>query len=196
VGAVSRSYVDVLFIVMATGGGMQAARAGIMDAELNDQSPPGRPATASKHFRFTGPLRYTPPAQSGGAMPNHATRVYDGMLEMLSSEENPTPMVRLNRVVPLKQTRVYAKLEWYNPFGSVKDRVANNLLRDADEKGLLGEGQQLVEPTSGNTGMGLAMMANARGYRLTTPLSKQIPAEKRVMLRMFGSNVEELDDDL
>jgi cysteine synthase len=129
-------------------------------------------------------------------MPNHSTRVYDGMVEMLSTEDNPTPIVRLNRVVPLKQAKVYAKLEWYNPFGSVKDRVAENLLRDADEKGLLGEGQQLVEPTSGNTGMGLAMLANAKGYSLTTPLSNKIPAEKRIMLRMFGTNVEELDDDL
>ena len=129
-------------------------------------------------------------------MPDHATRVYEGMLEMLSGEENPTPIVRLNRVVPFSQTRIYAKLEWYNPFGSVKDRVAHNLLRDADEKGLLADGQQLVEPTSGNTGMGLAMIANAKGYTLTTPLSDKIPAEKRVMLRMFGSNVEELDDDL
>ena len=129
-------------------------------------------------------------------MPNHATRVYEGMMVMLSSEENPTPLVRLNRVVPDLQARLYAKLEWYNPFGSVKDRVAANLIQDADEKGLLEEGQQLVEPTSGNTGMGLAMMANARGYSLTTPLSKKIPAEKRVMLRMFGTHVEELDDDL
>jgi len=118
------------------------------------------------------------------------------MLEMLSGEENPTPIVRLNRVVRLSQTKIYAKLEWYNPFGSVKDRVAHSLLQDAEEKGLLSDGQQLVEPTSGNTGMGLAMIANARGYTLTTPLSNKIPAEKRVMLRVFGANVEELDDDL
>ena len=129
-------------------------------------------------------------------MPNQDTRVYEGILEMLSGVDNPTPMVRLNRVVPSMQAKIYAKLEWYNPFGSVKDRVAHNLLRDADEKGLLGEGQQLVEPTSGNTGMGLAMLANARGFELTTPLSNKIPAEKRVMLKVFGANVEELDDDL
>ena len=115
---------------------------------------------------------------------------------MLSGEKNPTPSVRLNRVVPSMQAKIYAKLEWYNPFGSVKDRVAHNLLRDADEKGLLGDGQRWVEPTSGNTGMGLAMLANAKGYTLTTPLSSKIPAEKRVMLNFFGSNVEELDDDL
>ena len=129
-------------------------------------------------------------------MPNQDTRVYEGILEMLSGVDNPTPMVRLNRVIPSMQAKIYAKLEWYNPFGSVKDRVAHNLLRDADEKGLLGEGQQLVEPTSGNTGMGLAMLANARGFELTTPLSNKIPAEKRVMLRVFGAHVEELDDDL
>ncbi len=129
-------------------------------------------------------------------MANHSTRVYDGMMDMISGEDNPTPLVRLNRVVPEMQAKIYAKLEWYNPFGSVKDRVAENLIRDADEKGLLHDGQQLVEPTSGNTGMGLAMMANARGYTLTTPLSKKIPAEKRVMLGFFGSHVEELDDDL
>lgn len=129
-------------------------------------------------------------------MPNHSTRVYDGMMEMLSCEENPTPLVRLNKTVPFERARVYAKLEWYNPFGSVKDRVADNLLREADAKGLLEEGQQIVEPTSGNTGMGLAMLANAKGYTLTTPLSNKIPAEKRVMLKMFGTRVEELEDDL
>ena len=129
-------------------------------------------------------------------MPNHSTRVYDGIMEMVSSEENPTPLVRLRKVVPFEHARVYGKLEWYNPFGSVKDRVAENLIRDAGEKGLLAEGQQLVEPTSGNTGMGLQMVANAKGYSLTTPLSNKIPAEKRIMLRMFGTNVEELEDDL
>ncbi len=129
-------------------------------------------------------------------MPNQDARVYEGILEMLSGVDNPTPMVRLNRVVPSMRAKIYAKLEWYNPFGSVKDRVAHNLLRDADEKGLLSEGQKLVEPTSGNTGMGLAMLANARGFKLTTPLSNKIPAEKRVMLKVFGAKVEELDDDL
>ena len=129
-------------------------------------------------------------------MANTDKRVYAGRLEMLSGEENPPPIVRLTRVVPPMQAKIYAKLEWYNPFGSVKDRVAHNLIRDADEKGLLGDGQQLVEPTSGNTGMGLATLANAKGYKLTTPLSNKVPARKRVMLSFFGSHVEELDDGL
>ena len=129
-------------------------------------------------------------------MADHQRRVYEEMLELLSGEDNPTPMVRLGKTVPYQQTRVYAKLEWYNPFGAVKDRVAANMIRDAEERGIIGEHQKLVEPTSGNTGLGLAMIANARGYTIKTPLSKAIPAEKRTMLRYFGADVEELDDSL
>jgi len=129
-------------------------------------------------------------------MNDHRLRNYDSMLGLLCDADNPTPIVRLNRVTPYKHTQVYAKLEWYNPFGAVKDRVASNLVRDAEEKGLLGDVKKLVEPTSGNTGMGLAMIANAKGYSLTTPLSDAIPAEKRNVLRFFGCDVIELDDDL
>lgn len=127
---------------------------------------------------------------------NHQTRVYDSILELLSSAENPTPLVRLHRVVPFKHAIVYGKLEWYNPFGAVKDRVAANLVRDAEEHGRITPGMRLVEPTSGNTGMGLAMIANAKGYKLTTTLSTKIPAEKRATLRLFGAELVELEDDL
>ncbi|MFQ5705135.1 MAG: pyridoxal-phosphate dependent enzyme [Gemmatimonadales bacterium] len=129
-------------------------------------------------------------------MNNHSLRVYDSILGMLSSVENPTPLVRLNRVIPFEHTQVCAKLEWYNPFGAVKDRVAFNMVRDAEERGDIAAGQKLVEPTSGNTGLGLAMIANANGYSLTTPLSDQIPQEKRTMLRLFGTDVLELADTL
>ena len=129
-------------------------------------------------------------------MNDHQLRKYDDMLGLISSEDNPTPLVRLNRVVTFEHTRVYAKLEWYNPFGAVKDRIAYNLITDAEEKGLLAKGQKLVEPTSGNTGMGLAMVSNAKGYSLTTPLSNKIPLEKRTVLRFFGSKVLELEDNL
>jgi cysteine synthase/rhodanese-related sulfurtransferase len=127
---------------------------------------------------------------------NHATRVYDSILGLLSGEENPTPLVRLHRVVPHRHARIYAKLEWYNPFGAVKDRVAANLVRDAEERGALVAGQRLVEATSGNTGLGLAMVGNAKGYPLRTPLSAAIPLEKRTVLRFFGAEVQELDDSL
>lgn len=125
-----------------------------------------------------------------------ADRVYDSMLDLLPSVENPTPLVRLQKVTPYEHTEVYVKLEWYNPFGSVKDRIAANLIRQGEAEGSVGAGQQLVEPTSGNTGLGLAMISNAKGYSLTTPLSSAIPLEKRTMLRFFGATVEELDDDL
>jgi cysteine synthase/rhodanese-related sulfurtransferase len=127
---------------------------------------------------------------------NHALRVYDSILGLLSSAENPTPLVRLSKVVPFRHAEVYAKLEWYNPFGAVKDRIAANLVRDAEERGVLGPGKRLVEATSGNTGLGLAMIGNAKGYPLETPLSQAIPLEKRTVLRFFGASVVELDDSL
>jgi cysteine synthase/rhodanese-related sulfurtransferase len=127
---------------------------------------------------------------------DHVLRVYDSILGLLSSQENPTPLVRLNKVVPLANTQVFAKLEWYNPFGAVKDRIAANMVHVAQERGLLRDGQRLVEATSGNTGLALAMIGNALGYPLETPLSSAIPQEKRTVLRFFGSDVVELDDTL
>ena len=127
-------------------------------------------------------------------MSDPSKRVYDSILEMLSSVENPTPLVRINRISPYRHTKVYAKLEWYNPFGAVKDRVAASLIRDADEKGIPLE--HLVEPTSGNTGMALAMLANARKLDFTATLSLAIPEEKRAALRAFGAQLVELSDDL
>lgn len=127
-------------------------------------------------------------------MADHALRVYESILELLSGPDNPTPIVRLNRVTPYKHTKVYAKLEWYNPFGAVKDRVAANLVRDAEEKGIRLE--NLVEPTSGNTGMGLAMISNAKHVNFTATLSLAIPAEKRAALRAFGAKLVELADEL
>ena len=127
---------------------------------------------------------------------DHARRVYDSILGLLSSADNPTPLVRLNRVSPFQDTQVYAKLEWYNPFGAVKDRVAASLVADGEARQTVQAHQKLVEPTSGNTGMALAMIANAKGYTLTTPLSIEIPLEKRTMLRFFGADVLELEDTL
>ena len=129
-------------------------------------------------------------------MNDHKLRIYDSILGLLAGEDNPTPVVRLNRVPPFRHTQVYAKLEWYNPFASVKDRIAANLVEDAEGRGLLSDDQKLVEPTSGNTGMALAMIANAKGYSLRTPLSVMIPLEKRTVLRFFGSDVIELQDTL
>lgn len=127
---------------------------------------------------------------------DHSRRVYDSVMDMLSDERNPTPLVRLQHVVPYRNARVYGKLEWYNPFGAVKDRIAANMVRDAEESRRLTHGRKLVEPTSGNTGLGLTMVGNARGYPLTAPLSSAIPIEKRGALRFFGCDLIELDDSL
>mmetsp|Transcript_88286 Transcript_88286/g.175467 ORF Transcript_88286/g.175467 Transcript_88286/m.175467 type:complete len:150 (-) Transcript_88286:1675-2124(-) len=126
----------------------------------------------------------------------HERRIYTDITQLLSDENNPTPLVRLNKVTGLKHAELYAKLEWCNPFGSVKDRVGANLILDAEEKGLIGPSTKLVEPTSGNTGLGLVMMANTRNLPLTVPISTRVPAEKRNALRFFGANLIELDDDL
>jgi cysteine synthase/rhodanese-related sulfurtransferase len=155
--------------------------------------------TTTKAPAKAAPAKAPPKKKAASTKPEideHRLRVYDSMLGMLSNADNPTPMVRLHRVVPFQHARVYAKLEWYNPFGAVKDRVAAHLIEDAETRGTIGKGKKLVEPTSGNTGMGLAMIANAKGYELSTPLSKAIPLEKRNVLRFFGSNVIELSDDL
>ena len=104
-------------------------------------------------------------------MADHSRRTYDSILELLSGEDNPTPLVRINKVLPPSRASFHGKLEWYNPFGAVKDRIAANLIRDAEERGTIGKITKLVEPTSGNTGLGLTMIANAKGYSLLSPLS-------------------------
>src|SRR5688500_4566979 len=102
-----------------------------------------------------------PPARSIKGM-NHLSRVYENIFEMLPSEENPTPLVRINKLGSRADFPLYAKLEWMNPFGSVKDRAAWELLRYLEERGELREGRGIVEPTSGNTGISMAAMARAR----------------------------------
>ncbi len=127
---------------------------------------------------------------------NHHTRVYENIFEMLPSEENPSPLVRLNRLNSQTGFPLYAKLEWMNPFGSVKDRAAWALLRDLEERGQLGNGRGLVEPTSGNTGISLAAMARARGHRLLAVVPNKVPLEKKVLLKIAGADLEVVSDEL
>ena len=93
---------------------------------------------------------------------DHKRRVYESVFEMLPDEENPTPLVRINRLNPVPEFLLYAKLEWMNPFGSVKDRAAWEMLRDLEARGEVGGERGVVEPTSGNTGISLAAMARSR----------------------------------
>jgi len=127
---------------------------------------------------------------------NHQTRVYNDIFEMLPSEENPSPLVRINRMNPSPEFELYAKLEWLNPFGSVKDRAAWAMLRELEEKGEVGHGRGLVEPTSGNTGISLAAMAKARGYHMRAVVPNKVPLEKKVLLKIAGAELDVVNDAL
>jgi cysteine synthase len=127
---------------------------------------------------------------------NHQTRVYDNVFEMLPSEENPTPLVRLHRLNPSPDAVLYAKLEWQNPFGSVKDRAAWAMLRDLEARGEVGHGRGVVEPTSGNTGISLAAMARARGYPMRAVVPNKVPFEKKVLLKIAGAELDVVSDEL
>jgi cysteine synthase len=127
---------------------------------------------------------------------NHQTRVYDDVFEMLPAEQNPTPLVRLNRMNPRPDFTLYAKLEWLNPFGSVKDRAAWAMLRDLEKRGEVGHGRGIVEPTSGNTGISLAAMARTRGYAMRAVVPNKVPLEKKVLLKIAGAELDVVSDEL
>lgn len=112
-------------------------------------------------------------------------RVYDSILDCIGD----TPMVRLNRVTEGLKCTVYAKVEFFNPAGSIKDRVARQIVVDAEEAGEITSGGTIVEGTSGNTGAGLALMAAVRGYQSTFVMPDKQSEEKRAALRAWGSRV-------
>jgi cysteine synthase A len=101
-----------------------------------------------------------------------------------------TPLVRLNRTGDHLQAEIVAKLEYFNPLGSVKDRIAAAMLDDAENKGLLGPETLIVEPTSGNTGIGLAFICAARGYRLCLTMPDTMSVERQKLLRHLGARLE------
>ena len=100
-----------------------------------------------------------------------------------------TPLVELKRLSPKPGVRIYAKLESYNPTGSVKDRVARAMIEDAEEKGAIRPGQTILEPTSGNTGISLAMICKRKGYRLKVVMPDNVTAERTELLRMYGAEI-------
>lgn len=124
-----------------------------------------------------------------------ARRRYHDIRDLIASRDNPTPLVRVSRVVPQNTFELYLKLEWFNPFGSIKDRAALYLLRGMEERGEL-EGKQLVEATSGNTGIALAALAGLMGKRISVTIPDAVPEEKKVLLRMLGAEVWPTPDDL
>jgi cysteine synthase A len=100
-----------------------------------------------------------------------------------------TPLVRLNHVVPQGAAEVLGKLESINPGGSIKDRIALSMIEDAEARGTLKPGVTIVEPTSGNTGIGLAMVAAVKGYRLILTMPEDMSVERRKLLTRFGAEL-------
>jgi len=125
---------------------------------------------------------------------NPARRRFGDVRELIASARNPTPLVRLNHVVGAT-VEAYLKLEWMNPFGSIKDRTARYMLEGMRERDEL-DGHELVEPTSGNTGIALAALAALEGIPLTVTIPSEVPHEKLVLLRMLGATVMPTPDEL
>jgi cysteine synthase B len=100
-----------------------------------------------------------------------------------------TPLVELQNLSPSADVRFFAKLEGYNPTGSVKDRIAKHMIESAEKEGLLAPGQKLLEPTSGNTGISLAFVAKLKGYRLTVVLPDNAGDERTSLLRSYGAEI-------
>jgi [CysO sulfur-carrier protein]-thiocarboxylate-dependent cysteine synthase len=107
-----------------------------------------------------------------------------------------TPLVELAHLSPKPGVRIWAKLESHNPTGSIKDRVARALIESAEDKGLIHPGQTILEPTSGNTGIALAMIARARGYRLKVVMPDNVTPERTQLLSMYGAEIVYSDGSL
>ncbi|MBI5969424.1 MAG: cysteine synthase A [Deltaproteobacteria bacterium] len=112
-------------------------------------------------------------------------QIFKNVLELIGS----TPLVRLNRLPGAGSAIILGKLESCNPAGSVKDRIALAMIEDAEKKGLLNAGGTIVEPTSGNTGIGLAMVAAVKGYRLIVTMPEDASLERRQLLSRFGAEL-------
>jgi len=100
-----------------------------------------------------------------------------------------TPIIRLNKLTENLSAEVYLKLEWFNPGGSVKDRIAISMIDAAEKEGLLKQGDTIIEPTSGNTGIGLAMVAAAKGYKIILTMPESLSIERRKILKGYGAEL-------
>ena len=100
-----------------------------------------------------------------------------------------TPMVRINRLNPNPSVNIFAKLEGFNPTGSIKDRIALKMIEDAENDGRLRPGQTIIEPTSGNTGIGLAIIGIIKGYSVEIVMSDAVSVERRKIIRSYGATV-------
>ncbi|EGD51454.1 cysteine synthase A [Thermoanaerobacter ethanolicus JW 200] len=118
-------------------------------------------------------------------MPKRQNEIYEDITQLIGN----TPMIRLNKIVPENTAEVIVKLESFNPGGSVKDRIALNMIKRAEEEGRLKPGGTIVEPTSGNTGIGLAMVSAVKGYKLILVMPDTMSIERRNLLLSYGAEL-------
>ena len=128
------------------------------------------------------------PAMAGG---EHTLGVGDNLLSLVGN----TPLVQLSRLTPKASVQIYAKLEGQNPTGSIKDRVAKLMIETAEATGELQPGRELLEPTSGNTGISLALIAKLKGYPLTCVMPENATEERRRLLKLYGATIVDSPGD-
>lgn len=112
-------------------------------------------------------------------------QIYQAITDLIGE----TPIVKLNKIVPEDSAEVYVKLEFFNPGGSVKDRIALSMIEKAEQDGSLKSGDTIIEPTSGNTGIGLAMVGAAKGYRVIIVMPETMSMERRLLMKAYGAEL-------
>src|SRR5881392_1107162 len=123
------------------------------------------------------------------ALPPLENRPCGGRYEDIVAAIGNTPLVELRRLSPKPGVRIWAKMESFNPTGSVKDRVARAMIESAEEQGLIRPGQTILEPTSGNTGISLAMICRRKDYRLKVVMPENVTPERTQLLEMYGAEI-------
>ena len=118
--------------------------------------------------------------------------IYDNILETIGN----TPMVKINKINPNKNVTLYAKLEGFNPTGSIKDRIALKMIEEAEKDGILTKDKIIIEATSGNTGIGLAMIGVVKCYTVQIVMSSAVSIERQKMIRAFGADIILTDETL
>jgi cysteine synthase len=119
-------------------------------------------------------------------------KIYKNISELIGN----TPLVKLNKSTKNLSANIFAKLEFYNPTASIKDRIGVSMIDDAEKKGLLKQGGTIIEPTSGNTGLGLAMVAASRGYNLIITMPETMSIERQKLMRQLGAEIILTDGSL